>query len=125
MKFSDLPALGQPLNDGLFCGLTTTPDGTHHAVVLLPDRTSKLLLWLSAISWAAALNAVLPSRPVAELLFANAKSQFESAWHWTSEEFLGNGSSAWGQFFDDGTQDYGDKSYGGHARAVRLIQLTA
>jgi hypothetical protein len=123
MTLADLPALGQPLEGGLFAGLTTTPDGTHHAVVLLPDKPEAKLTWKKAMNWAEKLGAALPTRPVAALLFANAKASFDPEWHWTSESF--DGSYAWDQGFNRGTQGYGHKSYDGQCRAVRLIQLTA
>jgi hypothetical protein len=122
MKLSALPALLQPLEGGLFAGVCTTPDGTHHAVVLLADKPAEKLTWKHAMDWAAKLGAVLPTRPVAALLFANAKPQFEPEWHWTSESF--DGSYAWTQFFNYGLQGNYHKSYEGRARAVRLIQLT-
>jgi hypothetical protein len=122
MKLSALPALLQPLEGGLFAGVCTTPDGTHHAVVLLADKHAEQLTWKHAMDWAAALGAVLPTRPMAALLFANAKAQFEPDWHWTSESF--DGSYAWTQYFLYGDQSLNHKSCEGRARAVRLIQLT-
>ena len=125
MSFTDLPALGQPLDAGLFAGLTTRPDGTHHAVVLLPDKPAKPLAWKKAVNWAKALgnDAELPTCPVVALLFAVARDQFEPSWHWTSESL--DGSCAWGQSFDYGSQSDVRKSYEGRARAVRLIPLSA
>ena len=123
MQLSTLPALLQPLEGGLFAGLTTTPDGLHHAVVLLPDKPDGLLTWKKAMAWAEGIGAALPTRPVAALLFANAKAQFDPEWHWTSEAF--DGSYAWGQYFYYGGQDTTHESYEGRARAVRLIQLVA
>ena len=43
--FQLLPALGADLEGGTFCGLTTKPDGTHHAVVLLADKPAERLNW--------------------------------------------------------------------------------
>jgi hypothetical protein len=125
--FHLLPAIGAALEGGIFCGLTTKPDGTHHAVVLLPDAPAERLNWANAMAWAEGLGngAQLPTRPVAALLFANAKPQFEEAWHWTSETHVNDSSCAWYQTFSYGTQYHYDKSYAGRARAVRLIQLTA
>lgn len=123
MKLSDLPALRQPLEGGLFAGVTTTPDGVHHAVVLLPDKPDGRLTWKKAVDWAEKRGATLPTRPVAALLFASAKDQFEPEWHWTGESV--DGSYAWFQYFIIGIQDSLLKSYKGRARAVRLIQLTA
>jgi hypothetical protein len=122
MKICDLPALLQPLEGGLFAGLTTTPEGQHQAVVLLDDKPDTLLPWKAAMAWAEQIGATLPARPVAMLLFANARDQFERGWHWTSEAF--DGSFAWIQYFYDGGQGYDHKSYEGRCRAVRLIQLT-
>lgn len=124
--FQLLPAVGAALEGGIFCGLTTQPDGTHHAVVLLPDAPAERLSWADATAWAEGLGngAQLPSRPVSALLFANAKAQFEEAWYWTSETHVNDSSYAWTQSFYDGTQDDLHKSFAGRARAVRLIQLT-
>ena len=122
MNFNDLPAIGQPLDAGTFVGLTTKPDGTHHAVVLLADKSEKRLTWKASLAWAKKLKAELPTRPVAALLFANAKAQFEPEWHWTSETY--DSSYAWDQGFNYGGQILLTKSVEGHARAVRLIQLT-
>jgi hypothetical protein len=117
MKLSDLPALLQPLEGGLFAGVCTTPDGAHHAVVLLADKPDEKLTWEKAMNWAEKLGAVLPTRPVAALLFANTNAQFEPEWHWTSETF--DGSYAWSQYFLYGNQNTNLKSYEGRARAVR------
>jgi hypothetical protein len=125
MKVDQLPTLGASFEAGKFCGINTTPDGTHHAVVLLPDKPDKRLDWQAAMDWAASVNGALPSRPVAAMLFANAKPEFEEAWHWTCETASWVGSCAWTQNFDDGSQYDGLKSYEGRARAVRLIQISA
>lgn len=123
MRFADLPALGQPLESGIFCGLTTAPDGTHHAVVLLADKPAAGLSWKAAGAWTGTVGGTLPTRPVAAMLFANAKAQFDEAWHWTADEF--DGSYAWYQDFDYGCQNDNHKSCEGRARAVRLIPITA
>lgn len=85
IKFSELPALKAPLLGGAFIGLTTLLDGTHHAVVLLADKSPKRLPWKQATAWAKKLKATLPTRPVAALIFANARDLVEPNWHWTSE----------------------------------------
>mgnify|MGYP006382699149 CR=1 FL=1 len=100
MNFNDLPAIGQPLDAGTFVGLTTKPDGTHHAVVLLADKPEKRLTWKASL----------------------AMAQFESDWHWTSDAY--DSSCAWFQGFYYGRQYYFTKSFEARARAVRLIQLT-
>jgi hypothetical protein len=125
LTLAALPAIGQPLAGGIFAGLTTKPDGTHHAVALLPNTPADKLKWDAAMAWAKDLDADLPSRPVAALLFATSRNHFEQAWYWTSETDEDDGSFAWYQHFDDGSQRFGHKSWRGRARAVRLIQLTA
>lgn len=125
ITLAELPAIGQPLAGGAFAGLTTTQAGVHCAVVLLPDQPSERLHWDDATAWAAGLQAELPSRPVAALLFHHLRGQFEKAWHWTSETHEDDGSYAWGQLFSYGGQYDTRKSYAARARAVRLIPLSA
>ena len=117
-----LPALGAPLDGGIFAGITTQADGTHCAVVLLPAQGTDLG-WQAAKAWAADQGGELPSRPVAALLFANVKAQLRPKWHWTADE--DDASSAWGCGFGDGYQYNDHKSYAGGAVAVRLIHLAA
>ena len=122
LTLADLPTLGAQLAGGKFYGLTTRPDGTHCAVVLLPDRGEKLS-WKKALAWSKAAGGELPTRPAAALLYALAKDQVEPYWHWTADEL--DGSYAWSQNFNDGNQDSTHKSYEARAVAVRLIQLDA
>ena len=121
--FSTLPTLGAPLDGGIFAGVITRKDGTHCAVVRLPDNGTKLT-WKKAMAWAEQQGGELPTRPVAAMLFANIKAMLpKDGWHWTSEE--DDACYAWGCSFGDGSQGYGRKSYEGGAVAVRLIPLTA
>lgn len=120
--FAVLPALGSPLDTGIFAGLITQPDGTHCAVVLLPEKGEKLT-WKKAMNWAQKQDAELPSRPVASMLFANCKPALQPGWHWTSEQ--DDASSAWHCSFDYGDINLDLKSYVGSAVAVRLIPITA
>jgi hypothetical protein len=121
LTFSTLPPLGAALDGGIFCGLTTDKQGKHFAVALLPDKPDSDLPWKKAMAWADTVNGTLPTRPVAALLFANARDQFEPDWHWTSEQY--SAGYAWLQYFLDGYQLFYDESYEGRARAVRLIHL--
>jgi hypothetical protein len=50
---------------------------------------------------------------------------FERAWYWTSTQSAGGAGYAWMQGFDDGTQDYGRKSSGYLARAVRRVLINS
>ncbi len=126
MHLKDLPAIGQPLDAGVFAGLTTTPDGHHCAVVLLPNKPDQLLTWQKAGEWAASVGGVLPARPVSALLFSLLRADFETddePWYWTSEQY--SDRCAWVQTFGNGHQGGSAKSAELRARAVRLIQLSA
>lgn len=123
LQLADLPAIGASLAGGIFAGLTTAKDGKHFAVALLEEKPSEQLAWKSAMDWAESIGAALPTRPVAALLFANVKAQFDEDWHWTSEE--SSASYAWGCYFLNGFQDDNHESYEGCARAVRLIPVAA
>ena len=121
MSITDLPAMGRPLDGGIFAGLTTKPDGTHCAVVLLPGYAEGLT-WSLAKAWAKAQGGELPSRPVAAMPFANVKASLKKPkWHWTSEEY--DASFAWGCYFGHGAQGYYRKSYEGSVVAVRYITI--
>ena len=131
IMLAELPPVGQPLHEGTFAGLITTKDGTHCAVVLLSDKPAKRLRWDNATAWAASLDAQLPTRPVAALLYANLQPQLEAAWHWTSDELhddtgdADDASCAWYCYFDFGYRNYGHKSAEGAAVSVRLIPISA
>ena len=107
-----------------YAGIALDASGkpTHH-VVLLPEQPAERLSWDEAMAWAASIGAELPTRQEAALLFANAKDAFEPDWHWTSEQYAGNASGAWGQTFYDGSQDNGGKGYKGRVRAVRRFLI--
>lgn len=123
MNFSELPALGAPLDGGVFIGLTTNSNGKHYAVALLADKPEGELTWKKATAWAESVGGALPTRPVAALAFANAKDQFEPTWHWTADEH--DRSFAWCQHFINGGQDDYRKDNGLRARAVRMVEVTA
>lgn len=131
ITFATLPGLGTEAFGGKFYGLTTLKDGTHAAVILLPNKAQERMGWKKATAWAAEAGGVLPSRPVAALLYANAKSEFEATWHWTSDELQADtgdeddASYAWDcNFGYGGSQSFTRKDDEGSARAVRLIPLT-
>ncbi len=123
IKFSDLPAIGAALGDGIFVGAITQPDGTHAAVTLLPDQ-AKDVTWQAALDWAKAQDAQLPTRPMAAMIFANTQDRPQSGGHWTCEEVKEYASCAWNCNFGYGNQSNGHKSYEGAAVAVRLIHIT-
>lgn len=122
MKFTDLPALGAPLEGDTFAGIATLPDGKHVAVVLLPGRGENLN-HAAADAWAQERGGQLPTRPIAALLFANVKHLLKPEWHWCLENQ--GASYAWYCYFSLGTQyRFGLKSFEGSAVAVRLIPIT-
>jgi hypothetical protein len=123
ISLATLPPLNAALLGGLFAGLVTLPDGTHHAVVLLPVRSDKRLTWEQAMAWAADAGGQLPSRPISALLYANARETIEPDWYWSNE--TDGSSDAWRCGFYHGNQCCHDRSAEGCAVAVRLIPLVA
>ena len=122
MNFSQLPALAAPLDGGTFAGITTQPDGTHCAVVLLPDRGEDFD-HPAAVAWAQERGGQLPTRPIAALLFSNCKPLLQTRWHWCLETEGATG--AWHCSFLYGYQGDLPKSFFGSAAAVRLIPISA
>lgn len=120
LSLSQLPAMGEPLEGGAFAGIVTQPDGTHVAVVLLPDR-GEYLEHPTAVAWAQEHGGQLPTSHIAALLFANVKPLLPPRWHWCPE--TEGASSAWCCTFKDGTQTNLHKSFECSAVAVRLIPL--
>ncbi len=120
IDLASLPPIGKSLDGGTFAGLTTKPDGTHCAVVLLPGNATDLT-WKKAKTWAEEQGGELPSRPVAALLFANCKPHLQPRWHWTADEL--DASYAWYCTFSYGGQGFDHKSCEGGAVAVRYIKI--
>lgn len=120
LTLSQLPALGEPLDGGAFAGITTKPDGTHVAVVLLPERGEDMN-YDQAVAWAEEQGAQLPTRPVAALLFSNVQPLLQPRWHWCLE--TEGASFAWLCSFHFGGQYSGPPNFKGSAVAVRLIPL--
>ena len=129
ISFASLPVLGAEFDGGIFIGVTTLKDGTHAAVILLPNKAQERMAWDAAMGWAKEAGGQLPTRPVAALLYANAKDQFERTWYWTSDELQADtgdeddASYAWFCYFYYGLQRFTHKSAEGAAVAVRLIPL--
>jgi hypothetical protein len=104
-----------------YAGLLLDEDGDpkHHLVLQPGDAEG--LTWDAACKWAADQGGALPTRREQSLLFANAKQHFKGTWYWSSEPHAEEGSYAWSQYFDNGTQNDYRKSYEGRARAVRRL----
>ena len=117
-----LPAVGTLLQGGTYAGCITQPDGTLAAVILLPGM-GEGLTWAKAKAWAKKQGGVLPTRPVAALLYAHLKGQLRPRWHWTSDAY--DASSAWYCDFGSGFQNIRDVRCEACAVAVRLIHIKA
>lgn len=128
ITIAELPALCEPLDGGIFAGLTTLKTGAHVAVVLLPGEATRLT-WEVAEAWAVANRGQLPTRAMAALLYANCKPHLRPAWHWTADDLQddtgdkSDASYAWDCYFYYGTQNLTHKSAEGAAVAVRLIPI--
>jgi hypothetical protein len=120
ISLNSLPPLGEPLEGGTFAGITTQPDGTHVAIVLLPGRGEDLN-HPAAVAWARERGGQLPTRLIAALLFANAKHMLSPWRYWCLE--TEDASFAWGCYFDECTQVRYHTICKGSAVAVRLIPV--
>lgn len=78
------------------------------------------------------LSAIEPTRPYtpdcplqteSELFKAGGAEAFDEAWYWTSTQHVSGSDYAWGQYFNDGTQDYVTTLGKGRARSVRRLPL--
>jgi hypothetical protein len=102
-----------------YAGLLLAADGSRHHLILLAGEAESVD-WEQAKVWAAEVGGELPTRSEQALLYANLKGKFQAAWYWSSEP-AGDGSYAWHQLFDYGSQGNYRKSYEGRARAVRRV----
>ncbi|MFZ3141181.1 DUF1566 domain-containing protein [Polaromonas sp.] len=122
-----IPAIGEIWAEqgGIYAGVSRGKDGSLDAHIVLLDATPENdLSWADAVSWAEGLgnDARLPTRFESALLYANLRDKLDTErWHWTGTQFLG--SSAFGQYFDNGFQDYYGKKSKGRARAVRRVSI--
>ncbi len=63
----------------------------------------------------------LPAQTAAEAFRKGGAEAFDPVWYWSSTQY--SSIIAWGQYFDNGFQNYNYKKAEARARAVRLIQL--
>ncbi|GAC1664625.1 MAG: hypothetical protein PVS3B2_00560 [Candidatus Dormibacteraceae bacterium] len=103
----------------VYAGLLLKDDGTpsHHLVLLAGEHEGD---WASAKVWAKKAGGELPTRREQSLLFANARTAFQERYYWSSEAHT-NGSYAWMQGFNGGSQDWYDVDSEYCARAVRRV----
>ncbi|QLG87678.1 DUF1566 domain-containing protein [Chitinibacter bivalviorum] len=106
-----------------YAGFLVGKDGVAgHHVILLPEQAEDIK-WADAVKWAAEQGGELPTRREQALLFANLKEQFKAAWYWSSETHASDSNCAWIQGFDNGYQNYYDKTNEFRARAVRRLAI--
>jgi hypothetical protein len=75
----------------------------------------------SSIPAAYPYTADEPAQTTAEAFQKGGAEAFEPEWYGSSTQYSRN--SAYGQYFDFGSQGYGDKDYEGRARAVRRLPI--
>ena len=112
------------LNEGeKFIGVIVSADGSkRHALILLPGMRVGIN-WDDSMAWAKSIGGELPDRCESALLFATMKDEFSPEWYWTREQHAADSGYAWSQLFINGGQDDYHKSYEGHARAVRRLEI--
>ena len=65
----------------------------------------------------------IPAQTSVEAFREDGAEAFDPTWYWSSTQYAGYASTAWGQSFGGGTQDYGVKGYKGRVRAVRRFLI--
>jgi len=118
-----VPAVTIELRPGeRYAGLLLDDSGAplHHVVLLPGDEED--VTWEGAKAWAASIGGELPMRREQSLLFADLKGEFQGVWYWSAEVHATNGSDAWGQAFDYGSQLLNPQGFEGRARAVRRVK---
>lgn len=120
MKFSSLPKIGEAIDDGIFAGVTTRPDGIHCAVILL-KAFGYHLTKDKAIAWVQDLNAELPSKAVASMLVENVWDKVPYGQSWVGcDDFTFSWIIEFGTGYMFATRTV-EMSY--NAVAVRLIPI--
>ena len=124
VSLASLPALKQPLADGLYGGITTLPDGRNVAVVYLDKaKPPKRASVDKQRAWAKSIGAQLITRAISELIRSTLGDLLPRAWVWTEEDYAPQPSAyAWSCNLINGFVDISRSAEGG-AVAVRLIPL--
>lgn len=126
-----LPRIGQPWPEqgGIYAGLVRGDNGAPDYHLIVAERSMSPAIWKSAVEWAKDIivgrfnDYTLPKRKDQSVLFGNVPELFEKEWYWSCEEHS-NTEHAWVQNFDNGRQDYGLKTNGTRARAVRRVPIS-
>ena len=124
-------ALGAPLEEGAYSGITTQPDGTPVAVIYLGTSDGKFD-HDGCVAWALEHGGQLVTRAVFHLLRATIKDQLpKTGWCFTADTLdmdtgrKADASIAWDCGFVSGYTGPSNKSVEARAVAFRLIPLTA
>ncbi|VVD74392.1 hypothetical protein PHO31112_00756 [Pandoraea horticolens] len=133
ISLATVPPLRAELAGGTFLGVTTRKDGTHCAVILLPNKATEQRNWQACVDWAREAGGELPTRSVFHLLRLSATKEelAEGGWYYTADLLSDDtgdeddAAYAWLCYPGYGHTDNLHKSYEGLAVAVRLIPLTA
>lgn len=121
ISLTDLPALMQPLEGGVFLGVITLPDDRHYAIVKLNDKPNRFLTFRQAVAWAKSVHGELPSQAVAQMAFCNARDLFKPKAHWTCE--VHHEAYSWSCDFETGERKPMGIMTDLPVFAVRLISL--
>ena len=116
-------------DDKMISGAINDRDGLSNSLAIR-DYAKSIEKRFPAACLALSLTAngfndwYLPARHELRLAYLNAPEIFNlDGWYWTSTQFAGYASGAWGQTFDGGLQyDYG-KGCKGRVRAVRRFMI--
>jgi hypothetical protein len=90
---------------------------------LLGPETEEELTWGAAKDWCKSVGGGLPPRDVLlqAYLDEDIRKEFAYNYYWSSTE--NDSTSAWSQYFYNGFQDYGLKSFTLPVRAVRACDI--
>lgn len=92
---------------------------------ILGDESTEPMNWEDANKWCKSIGQDLPPREVLMMAFLNPeiRKKFSHDYYWSSSEY--DTYFAWGQYFDNGYQDYVSKTNTCLVRAVRAISAEA
>lgn len=91
----------KPTEDSNYCGSGDNPSTYLPSYAYAPDT---------------------PAQTSVEAFQEGNAEALDPVWHWTSTQFAGLASRAWGQYFGGGIQDDNGKGYKGRVRAVRRFE---
>lgn len=93
-------------------------DGQHNTnLILASEPDNKIANHCTALTVDGHKDFYWPSEFEQNLICINLPDQSKPEWHWSSTQY--SAYRAWGQYFEDGNQDFGLKYHKLAARAVR------